>query len=62
MPAGREADLLLSFFDINVFHRGLYGPPSRSNWSRSYFSREVLCVWGGGGGGGGGGVVLYQIF
>ena len=23
-----------NFFSHNVFHRGLYGPPSRSNWTR----------------------------
>ena len=31
---GGEADLLFLFFNINVFYRGLYGAPSRSNWSR----------------------------
>ena len=48
--------------NINLFHRWLYGPPSRSNWSRGIqlLLEGGVCVSGGGGGGWVGG--SYQNF
>ena len=42
--SGWDDNGLLCFFPINGFHRGLYGPPSGSNWKPVATSEFPGCV------------------